>query len=95
MLGHAPIGSFYKRFPFFGKCPECPFCLDGTVETREHILSDCRMYDRFWEAWLAHVELAQDTLHDFVEFLRMNTVAFTFKTRPEGMGHTCTQCVER
>ena len=69
IVNHAPIGeyclTFFPREEF--KCP----CSLYPVESRRHILHECKRYNNYWN-------LRRDTLSHFMLFLEFNSSAFSF-----------------
>ena len=69
ITNHAPIGEYRLRF-----FPREKFkCLCGLypIESRQHILHECRRFNGYWNP-------RQDSLNHFVMFLEANPNAFTF-----------------
>ena len=69
IVNHAPIGEY--RLEFF---PREEFkCLCGlySIETRHHILHDCKRYNSYWNP-------RRDTIAYFTLFLEFNSRAFSF-----------------
>ena len=66
---HAPIGEY--RLQFFPSLDfSCP-CNNYPIETRRHILYECKRFNGYWN-------LRRDTLKHFVMFLIANLNAFAF-----------------
>ena len=70
ITNHAPIGEYQLRF-FPNMDFACP-CNNYPIETRRHVLHECRRFNGYWN-------LRRDTLSHFVMFLtaNLNTFAFT------------------
>ena len=66
---HAPIGEYRLRF-FPNMDFVCP-CNNYPIETRRHILHECRRFNGYWNP-------GRDTLSHFVMFLTANPNAFAF-----------------
>ena len=69
IVNHAPIGEYCLRF-----FPREDFlCLCGIylIETRKHILHECKRFNKYWN-------LRRDTIAYFVLFLQFNPSAFSF-----------------
>jgi len=69
ITNHAPIGEYRLRF-FPGLDFLCP-CADYPIETRRHILHECKRFTGYWNS-------RRDTLNHFVMFLMANPFAFSF-----------------
>ena len=69
ITNHAPIGEYWLRF-FPQEEFLCP-CGQHSIETRHHILHECRRFNNYWN-------LRQDTITHFILFLEFNNGAFTF-----------------
>ena len=69
ITNHAPIGEYRLRF-FPGLDFSCP-CADYPIETRRHILHECKRFTGYWNS-------RRDTLNHFVMFLMANPFAFAF-----------------
>ena len=69
ITNHAPIGEhrlcFFPKEDFLCSCNEYP------IESRRHILYDCKRFSRYWNP-------RRDTLKHFVMFLNANPSAFAF-----------------
>ena len=73
ILNHAPIGEYRLRF-LPREDFNCP-CGEYPIESRRHILHDCRRFNKYWNPlW--------DTLSHLTAFLEFNPSAFSFH---EGM----------
>ena len=70
ITNHAPIGEYRLRF-FPGLDFSCPYA-DYPIETRRHILHECKRFTGYWNS-------RRDTLNHFVIFLMANPFAFVFK----------------
>ena len=73
ITNHASISEYYFRF-----FPEESFaclCSDYPIETRNHILHECKQYRKYWSS-------KRDSLKDIIAFLKFNPEAFFFH---EGM----------
>ena len=66
IVNHTPIGEYCLCF-FYNKDFSCP-CSNYLIETRHHILHDCRRFNNYWN-------LRCDT---FMLFLEFNKNAFSF-----------------
>ena len=66
ILNHAPIGKYWLIF-FSQKEFKCP-CGEYPIETRCHILHDCKRYNNYWNPRISH----------FTLFLEFNSSAFSF-----------------
>ncbi|KAF9442632.1 hypothetical protein P691DRAFT_681062, partial [Macrolepiota fuliginosa MF-IS2] len=78
ITNHAPIGSFRQRF-FPGRyVNSCP--CGAELETREHIIQDCPLYERHQR----DMANPYDNLAKLIEFLEDNPSAFSFANKPEG-----------
>ena len=69
ITNHAPIGEYRLRF-FPGMDFSCP-CSNYPIETRRHILHECRRFNGYWNP-------RRDLLSHFVMFLTANPNAFAF-----------------
>ena len=69
ITNHAPIGEYQLRF-FPNKDFKCPYN-DYPIESRRHILHECRRFNRYWNP-------RRDSLNHFTMFLITNPNAFTF-----------------
>ena len=69
ITNHAPIGEYRLRF-FPNMDFECP-CNNYPIETRRHILHECRRFNGYWNP-------RRDMLSHFVMFLTANLNAFAF-----------------
>ncbi|KIL64737.1 hypothetical protein M378DRAFT_178670 [Amanita muscaria Koide BX008] len=74
---HAPIGSYYARFPHHDKPTRCP-CPQGPIQSRTHILDECTRFERPWESWLRETGRTDGFLHTIIHFLKENPLAFSF-----------------
>ena len=70
ITNHAPIGEYRLRF-FPNMEFSCP-CNEYPIESRRHILYDCKRSNGCWNP-------RRDTLKHFVMFLNANPSAFTFQ----------------
>ena len=69
ITNHAPIGEY--RLCFFPNMDfTCP-CNNYPIETRRHVLHECRRFNGYWNP-------RRDTLSHFVMFLMANPNAFVF-----------------
>ena len=68
ITNHAPIGEYCLCF-FPNKDFSCP-CGNYPIESRCHILHDCRRFNNYWN-------LMRDTISQFGSFLEFNLNAFT------------------
>ena len=69
ILNHAPIGEYRLRF-FSREDFNCP-CGEYPIESRRHILHDCRRFNKYWNPlW--------DALSHLTAFLEFNPSAFSF-----------------
>ena len=69
ITNHAPIGEYRLRF-FPKEDFSCP-CNEYPIESRRHILYDCKRFNRYWNP-------RRDTLKHFIMFLITNPSAFAF-----------------
>ena len=69
ITNHAPIGEYQLRF-FPKEDFLCP-CNEYPIESRRHILYDCKRFNGYWNP-------KRDTLKHFVMFLIANPSAFAF-----------------
>ena len=69
ITNHTPIGEYRLRF-FPGMNFLCP-CSNYPIETRRHILHECRRFNGYWNP-------RRDSLSHFVMFLMANPNAFAF-----------------
>jgi len=69
ITNHTPIGEYCLRF-FPRESFECP-CGNYPIESRHHILHECRRYNKYWNH-------NRDSLKNFVTFLKFNPGAFSF-----------------
>ena len=70
ITNHALIGEYCLRF-FPNKNFSCP-CNEYPIETRRHILHECRRFNGYWNP-------RRDSLSHFVMFLTLNPKAFAFE----------------
>ena len=69
ITNHAPIGEYQLRF-FPKEDFKCP-CGNYPIESRRHILHECRRFNRYWNP-------RRDSLNHFTMFLITNPLAFAF-----------------
>jgi len=69
ITNHAPIGEYRLRF-FPNEDFSCP-CKEYPIESRRHILFECKRFNGYWNS-------RRDTLKHFVMFLNANPNAFAF-----------------
>ena len=69
IINHALIGEYRLRF-FPNKEFSCP-CGQYPIESRRHILHDCKRFNEYWN-------LHRNSIIHFVMFLKCNHNAFTF-----------------
>ena len=69
IVNHASIGKYCLRF-FPQEEFKCP-CSTYPIETRQHILHECKRYNKYWN-------LRRDTIGHFTLFLVYNSNAFLF-----------------
>ena len=69
IINHASIGEYYLRF-FLKKDFKCLY-KEYHIETRWHILSDCKIYNNYWNS-------RRDIIGHFMLFLEFNSNAFAF-----------------
>ena len=69
ITNHAPIGEYQLRF-FPNENFKCP-CNDFPIESRRHILHECKRFNGYWNP-------RRDSLNHFIMFLIFNPNAFTF-----------------
>jgi len=67
IMNHAPIGEYRLRF-FPKEEFTCP-CSNYLIETRQHILHECKRFNNYWN-------LRRDTIAHFMLFLQFNSSAF-------------------
>jgi len=69
IVNHTPIGKYRLRFflreDFMCSCGECP------IETRYHILYDCKRFNNYWNP-------RRDSIVHFILFLEFNGNVFSF-----------------
>ena len=68
IVNHTPIGEYCLCF-FPNKDFSCP-CRNYLIESRCHILHDCRRFNNYWN-------LRRDTISHLVSFLEFNPYAFS------------------
>ena len=66
---HTPIGEYQLRF-FPKKDFKCP-CGEYPIEIRQHILFDCKRYNKYWNS-------RRDTIGHFTLFSEFNSNTFAF-----------------
>lgn len=69
ITNHAPTGEYRLRF-FPKEDFSCP-CGQYPIETRHHILHECKRFNEYWN-------LRRDSIGHFVMFLELNPNAFAF-----------------
>jgi len=69
ITNHAPIGEYRLRF-FPSKELSCP-CGQYPIESRRHILHECKRFNKYWNPH-------RDSITHFVMFLEHNQSAFAF-----------------
>jgi len=69
ITNYAPIGEYRLRF-FPREDFSCP-CGSYPIETRRHILHECRRFNEYWN-------LRRDLISHFILFLEFNPSAFAF-----------------
>ena len=69
IVNHAPISEYHLKF-FPREDFSCP-CSLYPVETRQHILHECKRFNRYWNS-------RRDTIAHFALFLQFNPSAFSF-----------------
>jgi len=69
ITNHAPIGEYRLRF-FSDKDFSCP-CNNYPLESRRHILYECKRFNQYWNP-------RRDSLNYFIMFLVANPNAFAF-----------------
>ena len=69
ITNHVPTGEYQLRF-FPNEDFACP-CNEYPIESRRHILHECRRFNGYWN-------LRRDSLNHFVMFLIANPNAFAF-----------------
>ena len=69
ITNHAPIGEYWLRF-FPHKDFKCP-CNNYPIESRRHILHECRRFNGYWNP-------RRDSLNHFTMFSITNPNAFAF-----------------
>ena len=70
IMNHAPIGEYQLRF-FHKEEFLCP-CSNYPIETRQHILHECKRFNNYWNP-------RRDTIAYFMLFLQFNSSAFSFE----------------
>jgi len=70
IVNHASIGEYRLRF-FCQKNISC-LCSDYPIETRWHILHECRRFNKYWNP-------RRDSISHFILFLEFNCRAFSFE----------------
>ena len=71
ITNHAPIGEYHLKF-FLNEDFSCP-CGLYPIETRRHILHECRRFNEYWNP-------RRDSIAHFIEFLERNPRAFSFQS---------------
>ena len=71
ITNHAPIGEYRLKF-FPNEDFSCP-CGLYPIETRQHILHECRRFNEYWN-------LRRDSITHFIQFLERNLRAFAFNS---------------
>ena len=66
-INHTPISEYRLRF-FLRKDFSCP-CGSYPIETRKHILHECRRFNKYWN-------LRRNSISYFILFLEFNPSAF-------------------
>ena len=74
IVNHTPIGEYQLRF-FPREDFTCP-CGLYLIETRRHILHECKRYNNYWNP-------RRDTLAHFILFLEFNSSVFSFDSHLE------------
>jgi len=69
ITNHAPIGEYHLRF-FPNEEFPC-LCSLYPIETRWHILHECRRFNEYWNS-------RRDSIAHFIQFLERNPRAFAF-----------------
>ena len=69
ITNHVPIGEY--RLRFLQNMDFSCLCNNYPIESRRHILHECKRFNRYWNP-------RRDTLSHFVMFLITNPNAFTF-----------------
>ena len=70
IINHALIGEYCLRF-FSKEDFSCPYS-SYPIETRHHILHNCKRFKNYWNPM-------RDTISQFVSFLENNSNAFSFR----------------
>ena len=70
IMNHAPIGEYWLWF-FPNKEFMCS-CSNYPIETRRHILHECKRFNNYWNP-------RKDTIAHFMLFLQFNPSAFSFE----------------
>jgi len=81
IANHAPIGEYWLRF-FLREEFSC-LCGFYPIESRCHILYDCRRFNKYWNPM-------RDTIHQFISFLEFNLNAFSFGESITWVGNLAT-----
>ena len=71
ITNHAPIGEYCLKF-FLNEDFSC-LCSLYPIETRQHILHECRRFNKYWNP-------RRDSIAHFIEFLERNLRAFSFQS---------------
>jgi len=69
IVNHAPIGEYRLRF-FPWEDFSCP-CRSYSIETRCHILHECRRFNAYWNP-------RRDSISHFILFLELSSSTFSF-----------------
>ena len=69
ITNHTPIDEYRLRF-FLNKEFRC-LCGQYFIESRQHILYECRRYNKYWNP-------RRDSISHFIMFLKQNPNAFAF-----------------
>ena len=70
-INHAPIGEY--RLRFFPREDFSCLCGNYLIETRCHILHECRRYNKYWNP-------RRDSISHFTLFLEFKSGAFSFES---------------
>jgi len=69
IVNHVPIGEYYLKF--FPREDFLYLCGLYPIETRRHILYECKRFNKYWNP-------RRDTIAYFALFLQFNSSAFSF-----------------
>jgi len=78
IVNHAPIGEYRLRF-FPKEEFSCP-CGLYPIESRWHLLHECKRFNNYWNS-------RRDSISHFVLFLVYNSNAFSFGEETASLSH--------